>query len=295
MSLKQFAHRALPTIFTDVVRDLLRRFRHETFHEWEYMPQGWDTKDPRMKGWNDESVLEVLKAKWPMFVRAVQSNGPFRVASPLHCAEGARPLSELDYIWHNVVMAYAYVLTLAARKHDRLSLLDWGGGLGHYYLISKALLPEIEIDYHCKELPLVCRGGRDLFPEASFYDDDERCFQRSYDLVLVSTSLQYSPKWQETVSRLASVSRSYLYITRLPVIEQVASFVVVQRPYPHGYQTEYLSWFLNRRELLSHMSALQMELVREFLIQERPYVHKAPEQGTYRGFLFRPSGRGTSE
>ena len=190
-------------------------------------------------------------------------------------------------------MAYAYVLTLAARKKDQISLLDWGGGIGHYCILGRALLPEVEIDYHCKDVPILCQGGRELFPEARFYDDTKTCFKRTYDLVLASSSLQYSEDWTGTVTQLASASRPYLYVTRLPIVHRAASFVVIQRPYQHGYKTEYLSWFLNRQEFLNYMNSLGMDLVREFLIQERPFVHGAPEQGESRGFLFRSRGGGS--
>jgi putative methyltransferase (TIGR04325 family) len=185
-------------------------------------------------------------------------------------------------------MSYAYVLALAARKRERISLLDWGGGIGHYYILSQALLPKVDIDYHCKDVPLLCQGGRELLPEASFHEDEEDCFKRSYDLVLVSGSLQYCEDWKRLVQRLASVTGIYLYITRLPIVERAASFVAVQRPYRYGYQTEYVGWFLNRREFLNHMDTLRMDLLREFLTQEKPYVLNAPEQGEHLGFLFRP-------
>src|SRR6266540_829252 len=66
------------------------------------------------------------------------ATAPQRVVSLLH-VHAAR---------HHAVqgMAYGYVLALAAWKKDRVSLLDWGGGLGHYNLISQALLPLVEIN-----------------------------------------------------------------------------------------------------------------------------------------------------
>jgi putative methyltransferase (TIGR04325 family) len=112
--------------------------------------------------------------------------------------------------------------------------------------------------------------------------------------VLASSSLQYSEDWKSVVQKLASASRCYLYITRLPIVHQAASFVVVQRPYQYGYDTEYLGWFLNRQEFMNYMSSLQMELVREFLIQEVFSVPGAPEQGEGRGFLFRPRLEGST-
>ena len=291
MGFKHTARRLLPPIVFDIRRYFLNRMSRKC----EYVPEGWQARESRIKGWNVESVPTRLQAKWPQFLRAVEDKGPLTVAHPLWNANRTPTLSAADYAWHNTAMAYAYVLALAARKLDRLSLLDWGGGTGHYYILSKALLPEVEIDYHCKELPLLCQYGRELLPEARFYEDEEDCFKRGYDLVLASSSLQYSHDWKGTISRLASVSRSYLYVTRHPIVRRAASFVVVQRMYSQGYQTEALSWFLNREEFLNHMAGLQMELVREFLINEWIYAHGAPEDGESRGFLFRPVPKGTSE
>ena len=89
------------------------------------------------------------------------------------------------------------------------------------------------------------------------------------------------------MKRLAVLTRSYLFITRLPIVEQSKSFVVIQRPYACGYETEYPGWFLNRGELLTYTEQIGLHLQREFLIQERPHVPNAPEQAAYRGFLFR--------
>ena len=251
--------------------------------EWQYVPDGFLVRDPRITGWNVDSILQAQKTKWPIFQQVLQGPAPLGVAH-----EATVPAND-DYGAHNTLMAYAYVLALAARKRDALSILDWGGGLGHYLAISRALLPDVRFTYYCKEVPLLCQGGRELWPDATFYDDEEECFRHCYDLVLVSGSFQYAEDWKRLLARLASTTGSYLYITRLPVVHRVPSFVVVQRPSPYGYLTEYLGWFLNRAELLKHGADLGLELVREFLILERPFVQDAPEQCEYRGFLFRPS------
>jgi len=301
MTLKEVAKCCLPPIIIEGGRYLLkgsgrlRRSEHKEIPEWEYMPAGWRSEDPCIKGWNVESILETQKANWPEFLRSMQGYGPLEAANRLGLACETSALPNNDYAAHNTMMAYAYVLARASWKRDRISLLDWGGGIGHYYIISKALLPEIEIDYHCKDLPLLCRGGREFLPEAKFHENEEECFARTYDLVLASSSLHYSEDWKSVAQRLAVSTRSYLYITRFPIVHRLPSFVAVQRPYRYGYQTEYLCWFLNRQEFLTHMGTLEMDLVREFLIQERPHVHKAPEQGEYRGYLFRSRRNETKE
>src|SRR5207249_9864371 len=138
-------------------------------------------------------------------------------------------------------------------------------GLGYYYALSRALVPGIKIDYHCLETPAICRAGREVLPEAVFYESEADCLQRQYDLVLVSGALQCFQDWKRVVQRLVHTFQSYLFITRLPVVRQASSFVVLQRPYQHGYETEYPNWFLNRQEFLDLMSSSGVELLREFL------------------------------
>jgi putative methyltransferase (TIGR04325 family) len=301
MTLKALAKHCLPPILIEAARQLLHRSRlvqvsgHGKVPEWEYVPEGWRRKDPRLKGWNVESILETQKAKWPDFLHMVQGNGPLGTTNRRGVACEASAPSANDYAVHNTIMAYAYVIARASWKRQRISLLDWGGGIGHYYLIGKALVPDVEIEYHCKDVPILCQGGRELLPEARFYENEAECFARTYDLVLASSSLHYSEDWQSVAEGLARATRSYLYITRFPIVPRRASFVALQRPYQFGYQTEYLCWFLNREEFLTYMSILEMELIREFLINERPYVYKAPEQGEYRGFLFRPRRKEITE
>ncbi len=280
MNLKQIVQLYFPSIVVDWLRWLLKRPA-----ELEYISEGWGykTKDSNIKGWNVESYVNAQKDRFSLFVKSVQGTNPMGISH-----EANIPSNDEDYVEHNTMMAYAYVLALAARKKDSISLLDWGGGVGQYYTVSKALLPDVEIDYHCKEVPLICECGRELLPNAHFYDNEEDCFKRSYDVVLASASLYIHEDWKKVVQRLASATSSYLYITRLPIVLKSKSFVMVHRLYPFGYQTEYLGWIINRDEFLNHLSELQMELIREFLIQEKRFVHRAPEQVEYRGFLFRP-------
>lgn len=169
-----------------------------------------------------------------------------------------------DIISHNIVMAFAYVLALAAHKKDRLSMLDWGGGIGHYYLLAQALIPDVEIEYHCKDVPVLCKHGEQLFPNQHFYADN-RCFDRSYDFILASSSIHYSEEWQNILQRLAGATRDYLYIANIPIVQYASSFVFVQRPYPCGYNTEYLAWCLNRAELLKNAECSGLDLLREFV------------------------------
>jgi putative methyltransferase (TIGR04325 family) len=254
------------------------------FREWEYVAEGWrrNEADPQIRGWDEPGVLEAYRAKVPDFASAVEGSGP--IAFPTSAAFRDVTPNVKD---QNIVLAYAYALALASRKKDTVSILDWGGGVGLFYLLSRALLPsEVELDYHCKEVPAVCSYGRELLPQAHFYAD-ESCLARSYDLVVASSSLQYSEPWRDVLAGLSRAAGGYLYLARVPVVLRSPSFVVLQRPYRYGLGTEFLSWVFNRDELLEAASSGGLALVREFVFGEKSDIRGSPEQDETRGFLFR--------
>ncbi len=285
MNAKELVKLFVPPLFIKLCRRVRFGAREKKpFIEWEYIPEGWEygRMSTEVKGWNVESVLDVYKRKWPKFSAMTRGTGPLGIAheSPLTGSE--------DIDSHNTIMSFAYVLARAAHRLDALSMLDWGGGIGHYHLLAQALLPDVRIEYHCKDLPLLAEYGAKLFPDQDFCADDS-CLERTYDLVMASSSMHYTEDWQELLARLARSARRYLYVTRLPTVLRVPSFVFIQRPYACGYNTEYLGWCLNRAELLSEAEKSGLTPVREFVIAERPFIVKAPEQCQYRGFLFRPA------
>jgi putative methyltransferase (TIGR04325 family) len=258
------------------------------FREWEYVPEGWarERTDPAIKGWAEEAVVEAYKAKLPAYAEAIAGPGP--IGLPTSAAFRDPVPSVKD---QNIVLGFAYAVTLASRRLDTVSILDWGGGAGLFSLLARALLPEeVGIDYHCKDLPAICAYGREALPDARFHDDDS-CLDRRYDLVVASSSLQYSEQWHDVLARLAGAVEGYLYLARVPVVLRSPSFVVLQRPYRFGFGTEFLSWVFNRDELLAAASDSGLELVREFVFGERSDVRGAPEPDETRGFLFRLSTR----
>jgi len=184
--------------------------------------------------------------------------------------------------FHNVHISYAYVLALAAHKKDRISVLDWGGALGHYYQVGKAVLPEVDIDFHVKEVPMMVRAGKQVNPEVHFYDD-ETCLERDYDLVMMSGSIPYMEDWADILHRVARSTGKYLFISRLPIVEKSPSFVSVQRL----YHSQMLHQLINQTELLETAKKTGLKFVREFVVGDRPYIKGAPEQCEVRGYLFK--------
>ena len=249
--------------------------------DWVYVPEGWRAQSPNTKGWNDPGVAEAVEKHWPTLLRNLEGPGPLGVA------HFPWSVTRDNGGFHNAMMSYAYVLARASRKKDAISLLDWGGGAGHYYLYSKVLFPELDIEYHCYDVASLCEVGRKLLPEAHFHDHETDLIGRQFDLVISSSSLHYFEDWRAIARRLASATREFLYVARLQIVNRSPSFVVEQRPLRPGYYTQCLSWFLNRQEFLSCVEESGLELVREFVFLEQWDVRGAPEKQKGRGFLFR--------
>lgn len=248
---------------------------------WEYLPDGWSTSDSRIAGWNVPSIAETQGTKWDSFRESVSGTGPLGVSHEAPAGSGRE-----DTWAHNLIMSYAYVLALAARKKEQLSMLDWGGGIGHYHPLSKAILPDVDLEYHCQDVPMLCDVGRKLLPEGHFFDDARSCFNRTYDFVHAGSSLWCVEDWKTAAADLAAAADDYLYVTRMMFIRSAPSFVAVQRPQAYGYLTEYQLWILNEGEFVAFVQSCGMVLVREFVFGPGPHVHGAPEQGVFRGFLF---------
>ena len=245
--------------------------------EWEYVPEGWART---AKGWDVEAVARAHRANWPDYLAAIEA------PNPLGVHHEAAEVTTGDVSAQNMLLAFAYVVALAARGRDRLSVLDWGGGLGHHWALARSVVPGLELDYHVNETPAVCAQGRDVAREVTFHDD-ESCLDLRYDLVVASSSLQYAEDWRTLLDRLAGVADSYLYVARVPVTLHAPSFVVLQRAHAYGYETEYLGWVLNRHEFLAYAAGAGVSAAREFLLDARFSVAGAPETPVeHRSFLF---------
>ncbi len=248
-----------------------------------YAPAAWETPVPEasFSGWNLDSVATQEQAKWDAFCRYLDGPGPLGFS---HEDTDIRDTRNVDF--HNIHMTYGYVLAVAAWMKAEISVLDWGGGLGHYQRIGRALLPDVGLNYHCCEVPALARAGKLLNPEITWHTG-EQCLEATYDLVMINGSLQYMRDWRNALQRLARAASGYLFLTRVPVIARGPSFVAVQR----AYGTVMLHQQLPQREILDSVQELGFTTFREFAAGEAPYIRGAPEPCEMRGWLFRaPKG-----
>ena len=127
--------------------------------EWEYVPEGFERG---AKGWDVQAISDAYREKWPSYLAAIEGPKPLGV---YHEVVSGEAVTAEDHSAHNMLVSYGYVLALAARQREQISVLDWGGGIGHYLPLSRALLPGVEIDYHCKDVPVLASMGGSCSPK----------------------------------------------------------------------------------------------------------------------------------
>ena len=258
----------MPPALWNFGKGLKRRLFLSAEH-FEYAPDGWATPVPSPNEfWSaflpqERSMYEALMAR----LRAGES--PLAAHSDEH----------VKYL------TYAFVLALAAREQQTLSVLDYGGNLGEYYWIGRAVVPGINLDYHCKELPGVAAAGLALNPTVTWHTDDS-CLSRTYDLVMLCSSLECVPHWRETLRHAAGAAHRYLFIQAVLTVSTVPSFVGRHRT---GGRTRVLN-LLNRSEIIATIEGTGLQLRQEFAIGGHPMVANAPEQPGRTGWLFERRG-----
>lgn len=260
---------------------LLRGFRHvadiisRNESEYTYCPEGWPSDTP--VGWNSQSAVEAYLSSWSDFRNRVQDRVPWDLK------DSNSQASMNDVSVQNMRLVFAYAYLRAAYGYPELKVLDWGGGIGHYYVLAHNILPELVLDWTIKDLPLLCAAGERLLPTVRFTSRDDEAFAEQYQFVLASSSLQYAEDWRTTAKNLARATKKWLLITRHPLCHRKGNYVLVQR----SYGTVYPGWVFNRREFLTYMETeCGLSLVREFLISPGNKVTAVPEQTEARGFLF---------
>ena len=130
----------------------------------QYAGDGWNTLSAEGEtGWDRDNVVRAEAAKWDQFRKNLEGAGPLGFSH-----EHTDLTSVRNVYFHNIHLTFAYVLTLAAQQKKELSVLDWGGGLGHYYLLGRKVLPDIRLRFDCRDVQLMCEQGKQLCPEVRF-------------------------------------------------------------------------------------------------------------------------------
>lgn len=235
------------------------------------------TQESENTGWNHQNVAESEQKKWDEFVTYCKEPHPLGFS---HEATGLSDNRNISY--HNIHLTFCYVIGLVTQKNLNPSILDYGGGIGHYYQIACSFFPDMNVDYSIKEVPAMADLGKKINANINWFSDDT-CLNRRYNLVMVNGSLQYILEWKIVLRKIIDATEEYLFLTRVPVVEHHRGFNAIQ----NVYGTTMIHQQFNQSELLGFIESNELLLIREFIIGDKPYIHNAPEQCELKGWLFK--------
>jgi len=152
-----------------------------------------------------------------------------------------------------------YVLaSIMYAQNNRLSVLDFGGGMGFGYIVMEAVIPESDnLDFDIVEGANNCKGGKKLF-----FDDKRVNFfeqlpeDKRYDILHIGSSLQYIHQWKDLLKALCSYEAKYFAFTDLPSGEN-ERYASLQ----NYYDSKIPHWFFNTKEVIGVMNTFGYKII----------------------------------
>lgn len=237
--------------------------------QFELLPDGWPTTP--LPGWDTDSHaaarlknLAALRARW-------SKDGPFSGAP--HDIFNAEMLGR--------------VLDQAAGDRTHVSVLDWGGGVGETYWLSRLVRPNLSYSYKIKELPRVCVVGRRQEDAPTFVADEDELVGRKFDLVLASGVLHYHQDWRSTMIRLANATNRIMLLTRTPFTSQAIPMAYLQRSPDYG--TSYPGWILPQQAVADLAAVAGLRLQEQFDCRESYPIAGLAQRVQLGGLIFTPA------
>lgn len=225
--------------------------------------------------WNDGSLFVQKITAWDAVISKLSDKGSLGFSF-----DDPNPLSRNNVSCSNLYMSYAYSVAKAARGNNNLKVLDYGGALGQYYLLSHSLFPEISFDYHCKEMEEAVKIGHKKQPNIKWHTSDD-CLSDNYDLIHIGSSLQYAEKWKEKLEAICAAATGYIFLGRTPLTTNSRTFCA--RQIPRGIPL----WVFNEQELFGFFEAHSFELYREFSTDEKYPITGSNANVRGRNLLFK--------
>jgi putative methyltransferase (TIGR04325 family) len=202
--------------------------------------------------WDPGADLEAAAADW---VR----DGSSWLQSLIHAHESGGPMPSETWAGdgeHRSLLAAATVVTSG---QDSITIFDFGGGLGDAFIYLRDSLPRsVGVEYHIRDLPLLCREGRALlsnYPEVRFHEDG---WPRDAvpDVVYANGSLQFARDFRAVLRELTDLRPGLLLLVELPAGNKQA-FVTRQRNLGRGLP----AWIFELAELRTVVEDRGYELV----------------------------------
>ncbi|MGK7344879.1 MAG: methyltransferase, TIGR04325 family [Candidatus Nitrospinota bacterium M3_3B_026] len=151
------------------------------------------------------------------------------------------------------------VAATAGIGKNRVTVLDFGGGMGRLYYETRVALPgKLGLKFHVVEKEAVAKAGAEFFadePDVKFHTVIPGDIG-AVDIVHLGSSLHYIENWRGLLGELSSLGAPFFLIEDLPAGD-IETFATLQR----YYTSRIPVWFFNTAEVIGEMEKNGYRLV----------------------------------
>ena len=148
-------------------------------------------------------------------------------------------------------------------NNKKLNVLDFGGGNGSYYFLSKSFLEKIEINWDIVEKEFIFNLGNSM----NFYKNHKIKFYKDIkdiknipDVIIVSGSLQYLDEPEKKMKELSSLGAKYIILDRTQFLKKsgISKILTIQRWNSFGKILETACWILSKKDIYDNINGYEM-------------------------------------
>lgn len=168
------------------------------------------------------------------------------------------------------LLPFLAVTTAANSKENKVTILDFGGGLGSTYIsVAAACANQQVIDYHVVEFKSICKAGEKCFKDDSYihFHDHLSDEIQDVDIICLSSSIQYVEDWKGLLKELTKYDPQYILLADLPAGE-IPTYASSQ----NYYESKIPHRFFNVTEVIDTVLSMNLNL-----------LFKSSYDGTYLG------------
>ncbi|RDX35482.1 methyltransferase, TIGR04325 family [Arcobacter sp. HD9-500m-PIT-SAG03] len=152
------------------------------------------------------------------------------------------------------------ISSLLYAKKKKLKILDFGGGMGISFVELISVLPESKnLSFTIIDNKKTCEKANNLFKKDSRIEfKDELLPRDKYDIVHISSSLQYIKDWKILIKLLCTeYNAEYFIFNDLPAGNIKKTYATIQ----NYYSSKIPYWFFKTEDILNEMNKHNYKLI----------------------------------
>ena len=231
----------------------------------------WDEAAAQCSGYDADHILSKVLAAT---LKVKRGEATFERDSVL--------FDEVEYAWP----VLAGLMWAAARNKGALNVLDFGGALGSSYFQNRKFFQGLpNVRWNIVEQAHYVKAGQEYIQDGNlrFYPTIDACLAENQpNVVLLSSVLQYLPKWENILNKLMEIRVNTFILDRTCYVNQgVIPSIKIQMVPSDIYEASYPCRFISERELISTFSSSRYSLLEAY-----PSLDRLDSTATWKGHIF---------